>query len=109
MKAKEEEGDKGWNREHHWLNEQQFEQTLGDREREAWCAAGHGVSKSQTQLSDWTAKKVGYFSCIYFLFERSLLDESVQMLYLFGEVSFSFPFWFREVIFVSVKWVVFQF
>ena len=22
------------------------------KDREAWCAAGHGVSKSQTQLSD---------------------------------------------------------
>ena len=24
------------------------------KDREAWCAAGHGVSKSRTQLSDWT-------------------------------------------------------
>ena len=23
-------------------------------DREAWCAAAHGVAKSQTQLSDWT-------------------------------------------------------
>ena len=42
--------------QHHCLNGHDFEQTQGDSEgdREAWHAAAHGVSKSQTQLSDRT-------------------------------------------------------
>ena len=38
----------GW----HQLNGHEFEQTPGDRE--AWHATVHGVTKSQTLLSDWT-------------------------------------------------------
>ena len=34
------------------------EQTPGDlKDREAWCAAVHGVTKSQIWLSDWTTKR----------------------------------------------------
>jgi len=47
----------GW---HHRLHGHKFEQTLRHGEEgEAWCAAVHGVSKSQTQLSNWTIEHFG--------------------------------------------------
>ena len=40
----------GW---HRWLDGHECEQTLGDgKDREAWRAPVHGVTKSQTQLRD---------------------------------------------------------
>ena len=37
----------------HQLTGHEFEQTLGNKEGQGyWCAVVHGVSKSQTQLSD---------------------------------------------------------
>ena len=42
----------GW---HHRLDGHEFEQTPGPvKDRDAWYAAAHGVSKSQTWLSGWT-------------------------------------------------------
>ena len=32
-------------------------------DREDWCAAVHGVTKSRTRLSDWTELKYAYFIC----------------------------------------------
>ena len=55
LRARGEGGDRGWDGWHHRLNGQEFEQTPGDiKDREAWCAAVHGVLKNRTRLSDWT-------------------------------------------------------
>ena len=56
----------GW---HHRLSGPEFEQTQGDREgdREASCAAIHGVSKSWTQLSDSTELIIFNISISYIL------------------------------------------
>jgi len=39
----------GW---HRWLNGHEFEQVLGDGEREVWHTAVHGVTNSRTQLNE---------------------------------------------------------
>jgi len=35
------------------------------KDREAWCAAVHGVTKSQTQLSDWTTTTMARMLCVF--------------------------------------------
>ena len=35
------------------------------KDREAWCATVHGVTKSQTQFSDSTTRIETYMECIF--------------------------------------------
>ena len=41
----------GW---HHWFNGHEFKVWEMVRDKQAWSAAVHGVTKSQTRLGDWT-------------------------------------------------------
>ena len=44
---------------YHWLDRHEFEQApVMVKDREAWHAAVHGVTKSWTRLSDWTTTKM---------------------------------------------------
>ena len=40
----------GW---HHRLNGHEFEQTLGEGERETWCAAVYSVAKREQHVQEW--------------------------------------------------------
>ena len=54
----------GW---HHWLNEHEFKQTPGDGEGwEAWCAAVHGIAKSQPWMGHWITTVVMHENCVRF-------------------------------------------
>ena len=44
----------GW---HHWLNGHEFKEMMKDKE--GWREVAQGITKNQTQLSDWTTKTGG--------------------------------------------------
>ena len=45
-------------------------------DREAWCASAHGVTKSWSQLSDWTEDTTGSFDAYESNFHLSILFHS---------------------------------
>ena len=49
-------------------------------DREAWCAAVHGVAKSWTQVSNWTITNIYRYTsicvCIYILFRYDLVEDT---------------------------------
>ena len=71
----------GW---HHQINGQDLSKLWEIvKDREAWCAAVHEVTKSRTQLSDWTTTNVPGLSSLKFslLFLRTGFSKPFLFLY----------------------------
>ena len=70
----------GW---HHQLNGHESEQTPGDsRGQRSLLAAVHGVAKNQTQLSDWTTKRLDEIKDLNYYTEIILLAEENELHFL---------------------------
>ena len=54
------------------------------KDREAWCAAVHGVTKSRTPLSNWTTTKTAFTAC-------KKTDDSWDEFHLVCDTSASLP------------------
>ena len=64
------------------------------KDREAWCAAVHGVTKSQTQLSDWTTATIMLHSLyltffVFVIFIHFNNDKYLWNICVFPSILFS--------------------
>ena len=69
------------------------------KDREAWCAAVHGFTKSQTRMSDWTMTKVSldYLICL------ALNRYTHWPIFYFQKCEFGFM-WFYYFVSIRQEW-----
>ena len=85
----------GW---HHQLDGHEFEQVLGAGDgQETWCATIHGVTRSQTWLSNSTKLICIYIHTLFFKFfkqERKSLDKIVRNICTLAQTSIIYVQWY---------------
>ena len=62
-------------------------------DREAWCAAVHGVAKSQILLSDWTELNWSKFHCLCLTFKRFFTSYTEPLCSLNLSITFLVELW----------------
>ena len=64
-------------------------------DKEAWCAVVHGVTKSQTQLSDWTDWHIYLFGCVksWLWHEGSLISIAAHRIFSCSMQALSCSMW----------------
>ena len=90
---------------HHWLNGHDLSKLLERVEDGgAWCGAVHGVTRSQTQLSDWTTTATaGLDPCLLLRYAIHLLSYNFMFeLHCAGvaEVSPQIPLFFQDCVYI---------
>ena len=107
--GKDPDAGKGWGREekgvtedemvgwHHWLNGHDLSKLWETvRDREAWNAAVHGVTKSWTRLSNWTATKYDHIFHIM-IWQKKICLRKILIYLLENSITKCFKWVYSKV------------